>query len=192
MNDEPTRESVMATVESGRSADLRRVLKDLRGRGETGRAVEVPPPSQEWLENLDAVDDEIVVDLIELLHHYPRLVPLPTPEQVWGESLDAVLRFGSHYSAFHLALLARISPFPDETARDLLHRVHVLGEQELNAARWLVSYLLDGSETRPSAVRALEWMQEIEEFAPIVEFVRPQLVPAELAELDESHQEQPS
>lgn len=188
MTDDITPEMVMAAVSSGRGAELHRLLDNLRTLAEIGRAVELPPPGHEWLDNLDEVDDEMVATFLDLLHTYPRFTPSLTPEQIREESLEANLRHGSHRSGFHHALLTSISLLPDFETSELLLMLGtrgVLGEQETEAAKWLVSYLLDNATTRPATVRALGWMQGRDDLDPVVDYVRSQLEPAEIAELEE-------
>lgn len=167
---------------------MHRVLEEMRTRAETGRAVELPSPTYEWLEDLDNVTDEMVVVFLELLHSYPRFTPALSPEQVREEGLEVNLRHGSHRSGFHHALLKSISALPDHETTELLRRLRnrgVCGEQETEAAKWLVSYLLDSSMTRSATVRALGWMQGRDDLDPVVDYVRSQLEPPELAELED-------
>ncbi len=187
MTGELTTESAMAILRAGHGADVQRLFDELHARAETGRSITLPALTHEWLAGVDQVDDNMVVRFLDLLWEYPRFDPPLTPEQIRDESLEANLRYGSGRSGFHHALIISTQLGPGLETSELLHRLNsrgVHGEQETEAAKWLVSCLLDHPETRAATVRSLQWMAEWDDLAPIAEFVRPQLEPEEITEIE--------
>ena len=184
---ELTAESAMAILRAGDGPEVQRLFDELHARSETGRSITLPAPTHEWLAEVDQVDDDMVVRFLDLLWEYPRFDPPLMPAQIRDESLEANLRYGSDRSGFHHALIISTLPGPGLETTELLHRLNargIDGEQETEAAKWLVSYLLDHPETRAATVRSLWWMLERDDLAPVAEFVRPQLEPDEIADIE--------
>lgn len=181
-----TPQSVTRAIESGHGATALSVLQQLQRRADAGEGLYLAPPSHTWLSRLDDVTDDLVVLFLDLVRHYPRFDPPLTPEQIREESLEANLRYGSRRSSFHHALLVSTSPIPDFEADEVLLLLRlrgISGEQEIHAAQWLMSYLLDDLNTRRAAIRALRWMTDWEELDLIFQYVRPQLTAEEIEEI---------
>ncbi|MEV6453334.1 hypothetical protein AB0M75_18780 [Streptomyces anulatus] len=147
-----------------------------------------PSLTADTFEGMDRIDDALVSLAINLIYRRIGFDPEFTMEKRAREILDINLRFGSHFASFQHALLVKISNFPGLEAREAMTALcarGISGEHEKKAAKWLVSYLMDHEETRPTVVQFLGRMKDRDDLEPVVDYVRPTLTPEERENLDE-------
>lgn len=186
MAEPPQWDDVATAIAAGRDSALQEVLQRVRIFSATDAPITIQPPSGEWLETLDRVSEDTLVIFLDLLYNHPFLSRMPSPTERQDEAVDANLRYGTHRTAFHHALLLSLAANSYDEAAQTLWRLQargVLNDAELTVAKYLVSNLLDYEGTRRATVRALCWMKERNDLRPVVQYVGPQLEPGEAAEI---------
>lgn len=136
----------------------------------------------------DGAPKEIVEKYLEVLENYPDFEPTPSSKQLRHAMLEAVVRSGHSALAYNLSLAARIDPFPDAAANDLvghLRDINIEQPRELAVAQQLVDLLLETPSTRTGALQMLRIWILTERFPEITARVKQRVTPEELKYLND-------
>lgn len=186
---DPLRETILGDLGSREPTRIQAALQALMARCLPSTAIPVAPPGAELFEPFgDAVPESTALEFLDLVTNYPGFVPRLTLAQKIAVHIAMALRYGGQSQlTYQVQLALKIARDPGTAIKIGMAEVERHGIQSarhLEAARYLVSCLLDGTAAvRKATLKTLRRWPAGGPFEDVREYITPQLEPDELASL---------
>ena len=184
-----TPETIEADLHSQDRTRVHSALKQLEAGMDAGLRTAIAPLGIQIFEGLgDEVPEDMQLDLFTLLQRYKWFDPPMTPADRATAMVAVVLRYGGSFVAYDAALKVAVTSDPSPGVEAAMNAIRAHGLESTRSVagvKSFVSRLLERKQpVREVTVRKLSTWPKDGGFLQVIEYIRPELEPAELQVLD--------